>query len=74
MSFTPQLKGFCSFETVVYNNGIKVKVQVKKINNFEFVLSVEGNGCDITVEQKHHCTVTQVSDKDYFIQYSEAKD
>ena len=74
LSFTPQLKGFCGFETVVYNNGITVKVQVKKISNFEFVLSVEGNGCDITVEQKHDCTVTQMSDKDYLILYLKTKD
>lgn len=69
LTFTPNLQGFCSFETVLYNNGVKVRAEVKKHTEEQYTLTVNGEGCDITVAQSFRYTVKRISQSQYFIVY-----
>lgn len=65
----PQLKGFCSFETELYNNGEKIWIKVEKEDENTFQLIVNGANTEIIIETVHACLMEQVSENKYILQY-----
>lgn len=69
LNFRPNLRGFCSFETLLYNNGVPVRIQVKKLDENRYALALSGPGCEITVEESPYYAVSRSSGEEYLITY-----
>ena len=69
LSFKPQLKGFCSFETKIYNHGQEVMVQVVKQDRNRFLLSVRGENTEISITPPRGCHMVTLSSQKFQLEY-----
>ena len=69
LSFKPQLKGFCSFETKIYNHGQEVMVRVVKQDRNRFLLSVRGENTEISITPPRGCHMVTLSSQEFQLEY-----
>lgn len=69
ITFSPQFKGFCSFETEIYNNGSILKVRVNKKSEGVFKMFIDSRDCDFDLKPVSNCNARKISDIEFEITY-----